>query len=806
MKWIVAFFFLNPCILFSQTIQALHTDEKVLIDGDLNEAFWQKAQFVESFTQLRPNPSEKSRKNTKVAMAYSAEAIYFAAICYDSPDSISKVFSVRDENSPNADIFAIYLDTYNDHQNGFCFGVTSKGVQLDAKIAEGNFTDELNLVWNSKVKLVNDAWIVEISIPFSAIRFPEKDVQSWGVNFSRQISRFREIASWSPVNPDLENYLLESGCVEGVKGIDPPFRLALMPYVSSYLVTDKGDVAQSFNGGMDIKYGLNDAFTIDVTLIPDFGQVVFDNQVLNLSPFEIQFNENRQFFTEGNELFNRFGLFYSRRIGIQAPASVLNNLLQSNERLSSVPTATQLYNATKLSGRTKLGLGIGVFNAVTAPLFATAVEQTTLEEREVLVSPLTNYNVLVFDQNLKNNSYVNFTNTNVTRAGSFYDANVSSLKSVINTKNNNYFLGASSALSNKLFQDSTSTGFNWSLFAGKQRGAFVYSASYFEESDTYDPNDLGFNQMNNRRNAAFSFSYRNFKPTNNLMKYSSTIDVDYNRLYNPNVFTSFGINLKSFLVTKDFLACGVKSYVSPIKRYDYFEARTPGYYYVLPAFYGLSSWISSNYQKKMAIDAGGSYYIINGNNWREYDYNVGVRLRLSDHIFLKYNWEQGFQTNFLGFAVPFGSPADTSFNGILFGSRNRNNITNTIAIDYSITNRMNISFRLRHYRSTLVYSKFYELQLDGQLNPIDFDGLDFDGESAYNVNFNAFTIDLVYRWVFLPGSEINIVWKNSIFQSDKFVTESYVYNLSKTIQQGPTNNLSFKLIYWLDTQSLKRKK
>jgi len=93
------------------------------------------------------------------------------------------------------------------------------------------------------------------------------------------------------------------------------------------------------------------------------------------------------------------------------------------------------------------------------------------------------------------------------------------------------------------------------------------------------------------------------------------------------------------------------------------------------------------------------------------------------------------------------------------------------------------------------------------LNPIpSFSGLDAAGESAYNVNFNAFTIDLVYRWVFLPGSEINVVWKNSIFQSDKFVGESYIYNLSKTIQQGPNNSLSFKLIYWLDAQSIRKKK
>lgn len=99
-----------------------------------------------------------------------------------------------------------------------------------------------------------------------------------------------------------------------------------MPYLSSYF--DRVPTENSFNnsgsinGGLDIKYGLNEAFTLDLTLVPDFGQVVFDQNVLNLSPFEIQFNENRQFFIEGTELFNKAGLFYSRRIGVQAPYEV----------------------------------------------------------------------------------------------------------------------------------------------------------------------------------------------------------------------------------------------------------------------------------------------------------------------------------------------------------------------------------------------------------------------------------------------------------------------------------------------------
>ena len=118
---------------------------------------------------------------------------------------------------------------------------------------------------------------------------------------------------------------------------------------------------------------------------------------------------------------------------------------------------------------------------------------------------------------------------------------------------------------------------------------------------------------------------------------------------------------------------------------------------------------------------------------------------------------------------------------------------------------MGMTFRLRHYRSSLSYDSFFDLNIDGTLTPNNLDGLDVNGESVYNTNFNAFTIDLVYRWVFLPGSEINVVWKNAIFSSDKFVSTTYFNNLSQMLDYTPSNSFSIKVLYWLDYQSLKRK-
>ena len=793
-------------IFAQKKLEAKHIDEKISIDGELKENAWSNVKYSNSFTQVKPYPGKPATRDTKVALCYDHEAIYFAAICYDQKDSISQVLSLRDDYNANLDAFGIFLDTYNDDQNGFGFGVTSKGVQLDFKIASTEFNDQLNLVWNSVVKITDTAWIAEIKIPFSAIRFPKKQIQDWGINFTRQISRYREESTWSPVNPDLENYLLEAGDVVGIENIDPPLRLALMPYVSSYLNHSKADgTTTSLNGGMDIKYGINEALTLDVTLVPDFGQVVFDQQVLNISPFEIQFNENRQFFTEGTELFTKAGLFYSRRIGVQAPQSVLQTLLNDDEYLSNLASATQLYNASKVSGRLKNGLGVGVFNGITAPQYATAVNKITKEEREILASPLTNYNVLVFDQNLKNNSSVTFTNTNVWRAGSFYDANVSGFNFNINTKDNKFNFNGKTSLSAKLNKVSTELGYNYNLNFNKQRGAFIYGVGYLEESDTYDPNDLGFNAMNNRRNIEVSSAYRIFNPKwSKLTRVIFSGSISMSRLYNPNVYTGSFWNGNFVMVSSKFNAAGIRLNGVFTDYRDYFEPRTWGRVFNYPSWQTIGGWVSSNYQKKVALDAGINYSFISALNWKEFDYNINPRFRLSDHIFIIPEWTQNFQLNSQGYAVPFGIPVDTT-SEIVFGTRNRIDITSAINLDYNITNRMGLTFRLRHYRSAINYLSFLKLNSDGSVSELNnYTGLDDNGNSAYNINFNAFTIDLVYRWVFLPGSEINVVWKNSIFTSDDKVAENYFYNLRSTFNNGPTNSVSVKVIYWLDYDSIRK--
>jgi hypothetical protein len=218
------------------------------------------------------------------------------------------------------------FDTYNDKINGVGFYVTPYGEQYDARYSgDGNEDDTWNAVWDSESKVHENGWSFEMRIPYSALRFVSRDVQTWGLNITRRRNKTGQQYMWNPIDPQKNGLINQEGEWTGIGKIEAPLRLSFSPYFSTYVnhypaqkVTGNKNIKDfnaSVNGGMDVKYGLSESFTLDVTLIPDFGQVPSDPQVLNLTPFEVQYQENRPFFIEGTELFNKGNLFWSRRIG-----------------------------------------------------------------------------------------------------------------------------------------------------------------------------------------------------------------------------------------------------------------------------------------------------------------------------------------------------------------------------------------------------------------------------------------------------------------------------------------------------------
>src|SRR4030042_1760614 len=224
------------------------------------------------------------------------------------------------------------------------------------KASDGDNEDSnWNAVWESKTRITEKGWVVEMKIPYSALRFPDKEVHTWGLNMFRNIRRYNSNNSWSLVDRNVSGFIHQEGELTGIKNIKPPVRLSLSPYLATYMETrsDKTKPDFTYKGGLYLKYGLSESFTLDMMLIPDFGQIQSDDKELNLSPYELYYDEKRQFFTEGTELFQRADIFYSRRIG-GAPrfSGDAEFSMSAKEVVDYNPVETQLLNATKRSGGT----------------------------------------------------------------------------------------------------------------------------------------------------------------------------------------------------------------------------------------------------------------------------------------------------------------------------------------------------------------------------------------------------------------------------------------------------------------------
>jgi len=812
-----------------RSLSAQRTNDNIQIDAVFDELAWQKVGSSGDFILNEPNPGLAATQRTTVKVLYDDKALYVAAMLYDaSPDSILRQLSERDEIGLT-DWFALILDPYQDGLNGSGFIVTAAGVQFDTKYsATGGgggggrvFSGDSNwdAVWVSKTRYTDEGWAVEMKIPYSALRFPKVEQHTWNINFARMVRRSREQSYWNEVKPEINGLLNQSGKLMGIEKIKSPVRLSATPFVVTYVEnyydqneTPKSAWGRSFNGGMDVKYGINDAFTLDMTLIPDFGQAQSDNQVLNLSPFEVQFDENRQFFTEGTELFNKGGFFYSRRIGGQP--LYLNDVedqLEDQEEIISNPVNTQLINATKVSGRTSKGLGLGIFNATSAQTVAIIEDQETAEKRTVETNPLTNYSVIALDQNLKNNSYITLINTHVWRSGTAYEANVTGTDFSLKNKANSYAINGTGGLSQKYYSgatldsetDSIGLGYTYRLEFEKTTGNFKFGTQYRVDSRHYDINDLGINFRPNQKTLAVRGNYNIYKPFGPFNRAGVWSWAQYSRLQEQDKFTQFRWNIRSFLVTKNFFAFGLFGGAQPFENFDYFEPRTDDYtqYYRMPKNGEVGIWGSSDFRKRFAytFDLGFTKFAESGR--RSLELSVEPRFRFSDKLYFELEIEHELLKNDVGFVSPSEDGKgyeNISENDVVFSRRNQVIFDNTLSGNYIFSNNMSLTLRARHYWTRVEYQGFNLLEQNGRLGYTGYEGLDTEGNILHNTSFNIFNVDMVYRWRFAPGSDLFFVWKNSIFKDNDDINQTYLYNLGNLLNTAQLNSFSLKVIYYLD--------
>jgi hypothetical protein len=789
---------------FSQTIkklEAFRITTPPKIDGNLTDTCWTNAEPAVDFIQNQLYPGQPSGQKSEVKIAYDDVAIYIGAVLFDtSSDSILHELSTRD-NEANADLFGILFDTYNDDINAFGFFVTAAGTQIDARYSSEGQDFNWNAVWQSSVKIGKEGLLIEMKIPYSALRFSAKDEQTWGFNIIRKIRRTREMSFWNFVDPKIGAFVKQFGDLTGLKDLKPPPRLSLTPYVASlfnnypYNQPGVNNSSYNFSGGLDLKYGLSDGFTLDMTLVPDFSQVQSDNKVLNLSPFEVAYQERRPFFTEGTELFNKGGLFYSRRVG-GTPIGY-NNVykdLKPGEVVIKNPGQARLYNATKLSGRTQKKLGIGIFNAVAGETYATA-QDTLGNLRRILSSPLTNYNILVLDQALKNNSFITLVNTNVTRDGHWYDANVTGGGFQFNNKANMYSVNGFGSMSRRLYADSSKPydGYSGRMSFGKSGGNFLWNVFGNMNTNTYNPNDLGLQFMNNNIDLGIDINYNVYKPFWKLNHIYNNFNVIYQRMYVPNAFANFAISGEHDATwTKKYFTTGIQYSIEPVITYDYYEPRIFGRFYTFPTNYRGGGFISSDYRKKVALDVRVNYRVFNENKRSTINVFVSPRWRVNNKLSFIYESTYEDRVDDIGFVYK-----DPYSDTITLGRRNLQTISNTLSGVYKFTNKMSLSVRGRHYWSRATYYGYYNLEKDGSLTQ-------YNHQISHDVNFNAFNIDVVFFWQFAPGSELNLVYKNAVLKSESAINYDYYYNLRGSLNSPQNNSISVKVLYYIDYLTIKK--
>jgi len=409
------------------TLRAVRAASAIEIDGRLDELAWRAALPVGGFLQRDPDQGQPASEPTELRVLFDDHALYVGVRLQDgTPGAISRQLSRRDAVA-EADSFALFLDPHHDHRTGVVLEVSAAGVQRDAALYDDNFEDVTwDAVWESAVTRDEQGWALEIRVPFSQLRFPSAFGHAWGLNARRVVHRKNE-SSWLALVPKNESGLVSrTAHLEGIAEIRPGRHLELLPYASARaeyveppVSGDPWNDGSRYAGGagLDLEYGLGTGMTLVGALNPDFGQVEVDPAVVNLTAFETFFEEKRPFFTEGSQVFLRFGrsgasdyttyfypeplLFYSRRIG-RAPQG------QATSAFVDSPASTTILGAAKLVGRTH-GWNVGVLDALTGREYARIADGAARGELEV--EPLTNYFVGRAQRDLGSRAAIGFLTT-----------------------------------------------------------------------------------------------------------------------------------------------------------------------------------------------------------------------------------------------------------------------------------------------------------------------------------------------------------------------------------------------------------
>jgi len=303
-----------PCQRATFSIPSKKAETAPVIDGMVDDEAWKDAPSVGDFIQFEPDKGEPASVKTVAKVLYDDSYIYVAFICFDpDPENIQLGMNRRDGLAMGADSVMVDLDTFDDDRSSYYFRTNLLGVQHDGRVTDNGRVADINWdgTWKSAGARTKEGWSAEIAIPLTTVKFQSGKNRTWGIQFARYFPRRFEKSFWTG---PLEDYRKVSvlGSLTGLDLVMTRRKLEMIPHVIAKVAENE---RTEIEAGLDASYAFSQSISGYLTINPDFATVEADREQINLTRFELNLPEKRNFFLEGNDAYQqRIRLFYSRRI------------------------------------------------------------------------------------------------------------------------------------------------------------------------------------------------------------------------------------------------------------------------------------------------------------------------------------------------------------------------------------------------------------------------------------------------------------------------------------------------------------
>lgn len=836
-----------------------------VIDGSLDDSVWDQVKWGGDFIQRMPEDGAAPTYQTKFKILYDAKYLYVGILALDdNPETVARRMSRRD--GFEGDFVEINIDSYADKRTAFSFSASASGVKGEEYISNnGESWDETwDPIWYLKTSIVSEGWVAEFKIPLSQLRFADKDEHVWGLQVMRMYFSKSERSYWQPIAQDAPGWVHLFGELRGIKGIKPQKQLEIQPYLvakterfeaqagNPYYTGKSSDLSM----GVDAKVGITSDITLDLTINPDFGQVEADPSRVNLSAFQLFFQERRPFFLEGNNIlnfsltdswaggpFNNDNLFYSRRIGARPKYYPSASDIAYVDRM----TNTHILGAAKLTGKNKNGFSWGLLESVTKKEHV-EVQDTLGERREVSVEPLTNYLVGRVQQDIhQGNAIIGgmFTATNRDLdEPQFNDLHRNAYSAGVdytqNFFNRNYYLKLNGAYSHvdgsresiyytqlsseRYFQrpdnrhkdaDSTLTQLNGTgatMSLGKKNGNIVFQTGATMRSPELELNDVGFLMQTDFVSQWTWIQYRILKPfgifrsiRTNFNQYLAW-DFDGVNLYK-------AVNVNSHLNFKNLwsVGAGITANAENISNADLRGGPAITY----PESIETWAYLGTNNQKKLYFEL--NPWMSHGKNGYYDDQGVSIYMRyqpinaLSVALAPSVSWTKN--------SLQYVDSYEAAERQYLLGKIDQTTYSASLRLNYIITPNLSVEYWGQPFIFRGEYSEFKKVinagaetfdsrfqtlkepvfRYDKSISNYVIDE-DQDGNAEYsfenpNTNFLQFRSNFVVRWEYIPGSTLFLVWTSSASDVHSHAENDFHHLASDLSQIKPDNIFLFKYTY-----------